>query len=387
MRFHIVLLYLAKFSFAFSQESVEIAVSYFQERNVKTVCLLSGSNHIGKPEEFRPEILLERDVAPGISIVTQTSGMILNELATIHNINFNYSICDRWVGDYKRESPNAVTNSLYFKDIDITPTLRFLPSHMDYYDVIHQYVTYAEGKYFYRIPTTGVGKFENQFLTPFTRDVWFSVIGVITLCGLGLLLSAKLENRPKSGHYAFFSVVALSCQQFFEDIDDSVVKKDSTARKLTILVTGISCVLIFNYYTSSVVSWLLNGPPPSINSLWELMDSPLEPIFEDVGYTWSWLQLPDYYYNKKNARAEDVLKKRIKKKGNLILTTPTKGVEMIRTGAYAFHCDANSANKYIAKTFTPKELCDLDSLPSFEKALLYTSVQKNSPYREFFIWR
>ncbi|CAF4953974.1 unnamed protein product [Pieris macdunnoughi] len=159
-----------------------------------------------------------------------------------------------------------------------------------------------------------------------------------------------------------------------------------SSRKLTILVTGISCVLIFNYYTSSVVSWLLNGPPPSINSLWELMDSPLEPIFEDVGYTWSWLQLPDYYYNKKNARAEDVLKKRIKKKGNLILTSPMKGVEMVRTGAYAFHCDANIANKYIAKTFTPKELCDLDSLPSFEKALLYTSVQKNSPYREFFIW-
>ncbi|CAF4953967.1 unnamed protein product [Pieris macdunnoughi] len=381
MRFQIVLLYLAKFSFAFSQESVKIAVSYFRERNVKTVCLLSDSNHIGiqlakeankdsitvlqyinndttqsscqrqvythtgivlntdyptfqdvlvnaskknifdsnhiwlifdennsteintifsilnlsvnvdvtiaqrmdsgytlydifnfgriqggnlqkeitghwsqetglilkkgfkytrrfdfqrlalrlmivyqgKPEEFRPEIILEREVAPGISMVTQTSGMILNELASIHNINFNYSICDRWVGDYKRESPNAVTNSLYFKEIDVTPTLRFLPSHLDYYDVIHQYVTYAEGKYFYRIPTTGVGKFENQFLTPFTRDVWFTVIGVITLCGIGLLLSAKLENRPKSGHYAFFSVVALSCQQFFEDIDDGVV--------------------------------------------------------------------------------------------------------------------------------------------------------------------
>ncbi|CAH3998759.1 unnamed protein product [Pieris brassicae] len=406
MRFHIVLLYLAKFSFAFSQESVEIAVSYFQERNVKTVCLLSGSNHIGirfAKEANKHSITVLQYINNDTTksscqrqVYTHT-GIVLNtDDPPFQDVLFNAS--ENNIFDSNRiwlifdENNSTEINTIYSilnlsVNVDVTIAQRMASTIVyvtDGLEIIKEKVQI--GKYFYRIPTTGVGKFENQFLTPFTRDVWFSVIGVITLCGLGLLLSAKLENRPKSGHYAFFSVVALSCQQFFEDIDDSVVKKDSTARKLTILVTGISCVLIFNYYTSSVVSWLLNGPPPSINSLWELMDSPLEPIFEDVGYTWSWLQLPDYYYNKKNARAEDVLKKRIKKKGNLILTTPTKGVEMIRTGAYAFHCDANSANKYIAKTFTPKELCDLDSLPSFEKALLYTSVQKNSPYREFFIW-
>ncbi|XP_038212018.1 ionotropic receptor 75a-like [Zerene cesonia] len=340
----------------------------------------------GIPEEFKPEIILERELATGISIVTQASGMILNEVASIHNIKFKYSICDRWVGDYKRESPYAVTNALHFGDIDITPILRFLPYHFEYYDVIHQPVTHVEARYFYRIPTTGVGKFENQFLTPFTTGVWWCVVAVVSLCGLGLLLSAMLEQRPLALHYAFFSVVALTCQQFFEDVNEGAVKRNSTARKLTVLVTGVSCVLIFNYYTSSVVSWLLNGPPPSINSLWELMDSSLEPIFEDVGYTRSWLQLPDYYYNKKTVDAEDALKKKIKKRGKIVLTSPAEGVEMVRTGAYAFHCETNSANKYIAKTFTPKELCDLDSLPSIDKTPLHTAVQKNSPYREFFVW-
>lgn len=57
------------------------------------------------------------------------------------------------------------------------------------------------------------------------------------------------------------------------------------------LVTGLSSLLIYNYYTSSVVSWLLNGPPPPINSLQELVDSPLEVIFEDIGYAKSWLQV------------------------------------------------------------------------------------------------
>ncbi|XP_050670914.1 ionotropic receptor 75a-like [Leptidea sinapis] len=312
--------------------------------------------------------------------------MILHEVASIHNIRFSYSICDRWVGDYKRESPYAVTNALYFHDIDITPILRFLPFHMDYYDVIHQPVTHVEARYFYRIPTTGVGKFENQFLTPFSIGVWWCVFGILLMCALGLLISAALERRPQSTAYAVFSVVALTCQQYFEDASDAIVRRNTIARKLTILITGLSCLLMYNYYTSSVVSWLLNGSPPSINTLWELLDSPLQPAFEDVGYTQSWLQLSDYYYNKNNADAENVLKKRIKKKGNIILTSPAEGIEMVKRGAFAFHCETNSAYKYIAKTFTPRELCDLDSLHSIEKTLLFTALQKNSPYREFFVW-
>lgn len=63
------------------------------------------------------------------------------------------------------------------------------------------------------------------------------------------------------------------------------------ARKLTVFVTGICCVLVHNYYTSSVVSWLLNGPPPSLNSLRELLGSPLDVILEDVGYARSWLNV------------------------------------------------------------------------------------------------
>ncbi|VVC92822.1 unnamed protein product [Leptidea sinapis] len=243
-------------------------------------------------------------------------------------------------GNWKMNTANneafllqAVTNALYFHDIDITPILRFLPFHMDYYDVIHQPVTHVEARYFYRIPTTGVGKFENQFLTPFSIGVWWCVFGILLMCALGLLISAALEGRPQSTAYAVFSVVALTCQQYFEDASDAVVRRNTIARKLTILITGLSCLLMYNYYTSSVVSWLLNGPPPSINTLWELLDSPLQPAFEDVGYTQSWLQLSDYYYNKKNSDAENVLKKRIKKKGNIILTSPAEGIEMVKRGA------------------------------------------------------
>ncbi|XP_049869344.1 uncharacterized protein LOC126369094 [Pectinophora gossypiella] len=162
-----------------------------------------------------------------------------------------------------------------------------------------------------------------------------------------------------------------------------------TARKTAVLVTGLSCLLIYNYYTSSVVSWLLNGPPPSINSLEELLESPLDLIYEDIGYTRSWLQTPSYYYNKRNAKVEDEMRKRKvlnKKKDALLLMPVNDGIEMVKAGGYAYHTEVNTANMLISRKFTQSELCELGSLQSMEKTLLFPTVQKNSPYKEFFTW-
>lgn len=48
-------------------------------------------------------------------------------------------------------------------------------------------------------------------------------------------------------------------------------------------------MLLYNYYTSSVVSWLLNAAAPTLNSLDGLIKSDFELIFEDIGYTRGWL--------------------------------------------------------------------------------------------------
>ncbi|XP_046959722.1 ionotropic receptor 75a-like [Vanessa cardui] len=360
---------------------------YYRRWNFQKMTLRMIVSMNPVPKVFHPEMLLGRIPDPGVAVISQTGAQLLNEIAGIHNFRYTYTVVDRWVGDYNRNHSYAATNALYFREHDITPVLRFLPTHFSRYDVVFPTVTFIETRYYYRIPSYGIGKFENQFLRPLSTATWWCVVAVGALCGIVLMLSAIVEKRPITIDFALFSVLALICQQFFEEFED--IKRISSARKLTILVTGLSCLLIYNYYTSSVVSWLLNGPPPSINSLWELLDSPLQPVFQDTGYSYSWLQLPDYYYNKKNAKAEEVLKKRIlnmKKKGNSIIIPVNEGIDLVRKGGYVYHTDVNSANSRISQTFTQKELCDLDSLNSMEKNLLYPCVQKRSPYREFFIW-
>ncbi|CAB3223601.1 unnamed protein product [Arctia plantaginis] len=172
---------------------------------------------------------------------------------------------------------------------------------------------------------------------------------------------------------------------FYNQLVDTYIM----TRKITLLVTGLSCVLMFNYYTSSVVSWLLNGPPPSINSLKELLDSPLELIFEDMGYTRSWLQIPNFYYNKRNAQIEDEMRvKKVfnKKKNDPLLEPLVQGMKMVQRGGYAYHTETNTANSLISRTFDQTELCELGSLQSIEKTNLYPCMPKDSPYKEFMTW-
>ncbi|XP_072931792.1 ionotropic receptor 75a-like [Epargyreus clarus] len=356
----------------------------FQNLTLRMIVVMSQF-----PKNFNREMLVGRVPGPGVNVVTQIGTTILEEIANIHNFRYHYTITDQWIGLYERNATRVVSNSLYFGEQDISPVLRYFKKNADYIDIIHPRVTTIETRYYYRILSYGPGKLENQFLRPLSRHAWWCVVAMSVACGVVLLLAAVLEQRPLSGQYALFSVIASICQQFFEDVDSIRVTRPSTAGKLTILVTGIFCVLIYNYYTSSVVSWLLNGPPPSINSLWELLDSPLKLAYEDIGYTKTWLTVPDYNYNRRNLKVElEMRRKKVwnKKKGEPLMVPLNVGIDMIESGEYAYHMEVNTANKLISAKFDQKELCELGSLQSMSPTSLYPIVQKNSPYREFYIW-
>ncbi|KAJ2939230.1 hypothetical protein O0L34_g8542 [Tuta absoluta] len=324
---------------------------------------------------------------PPVSVIIQVISMaVLHIVAERHNFRFMYSTSDRWVGNCKPEDTASVSGSLYHGYHDITPVIR--TTVCGSYDIIHPAADSIETRYFYRIPTHGAGKFENQFFRPLATYSWICVFFVISLCALALLLSAKIEHRPMPAQYAAFSVAASFCQQFFEDSGNVAGRRLSQARRMSIFVTSLFCLLLYNYYTSSVVSWLLNGPPPSINSLQELMESPLKLVYEDVGYAKSWLQNPTYYFNVKNAKVENEMRKKVlnKKKDSPLLLTAEEGIKMIKAGGFAFHTEVNTANMYISRMFNQMDLCELGSLQSMEKTTLYPAVQKNSPFREFFVW-
>ncbi|CAH2038059.1 unnamed protein product, partial [Iphiclides podalirius] len=162
---------------------------------------------------FNRNVTIGEEAVPGISVITQTASMILNIVSELHNFTYRYSVVDRWVGSYIRNRTATVTNSLYFREQDISPVVRPLGSIIEHVDVINPPLTSLETRYYYKIPTHGPGKFENQFMRPLSTGTWLCVLFVCVLCVITLVLTSKFEQRPAPAQFAVFSVVASICQQ------------------------------------------------------------------------------------------------------------------------------------------------------------------------------
>ncbi|CAG5021333.1 unnamed protein product [Parnassius apollo] len=349
---------------------------YYDRWNFHNLTLRAVSVILERPKVFKPEMLTDLGYTAGVSAMTKMVAQLLYVLMEQHNFRFNYTIVGRWIGSPERNSTLAVTNSLYWGEQDISCTCaRIFPKWLNWVDIFFPAVTTLETKFYYLIPEKGVGDYENRFLTPMSPSVWWCSCVVGIACVIILAIAAKIEKRPEPHSYAFFSVFATTCQQ---------------GRRVILLVVGLTSMLLYNYYTSSVVSWLLNAAAPTLHNLDALMSSDLELVFEDIGYTRGWLENPGFFYYSgyKNPK-EDILrnKKVINAKRTVpLLQAVNTGIELVRTGGYAYHTEPYTAYQVISKTFDDTELCKLGSLQMMQPAQVYIMAQKESPYKQFFIW-
>ncbi|XP_063890567.1 ionotropic receptor 75a-like [Helicoverpa armigera] len=364
---------------------------YYNRWNFQNLTLRAISVIVDQPEMFYPEMLSEMTYTAGVAAMTKITSQMLNTLKEQHNFRFNYSIAGRWIGSPKRNSTLAVTNALFWEEQDLSSTCaRIFPKWLDWVDIIHPPTTNLQTKFYYLIPETGVGQYENRFLTPMSHGVWGCAFIAGIACTLVLTGAAWMESRPKPGLYAFFSVFAAVCQQGYEDGVQLLESYSSQGRRLTLLVIGLTSMLLYNYYTSSVVSWLLNAAAPSIGNLDGLINSDFELIFEDIGYTRGWLDNPGFFYYSgfKNVKEDELRDKKVTKAKRTVpvLQTVNTGVELLRTGKYAFHTEPYTAAQVISKTYEDEELCNLGALQMMLPAHVYIMAQKRSPYKEFFDW-
>uniref|UniRef100_A0A2H1V3L3 SFRICE023124.2 n=1 Tax=Spodoptera frugiperda TaxID=7108 RepID=A0A2H1V3L3_SPOFR len=365
---------------------------YYNRWDFHNLTLRAISVIVDQPKVFYPEMLSEMAYTAGVAAMTKITSQMLNTIKERHNFRFNYSIAGRWIGSPERNSTMAVTNTLFWEEQDLSSTCaRIFPKWLNWVDIYHPPTTNLQTKFYYLIPEKGVGQYENRFLTPLSHGVWCCAFFAGIACTLVLAAAARMEDRPKPGLYAFFSVFAAVCQQGYEDGVQLLEQTlSSQGRRLTLLVIGLTSMLLYNYYTSSVVSWLLNAAAPSIASLDGLINSDFELVFEDIGYTRGWLDNPGFFYYSgfKNVKEDELRDKKVTKAKRTVsvLQTVNKGVELLRTGKYAFHTEPYTASQVISKTYEDKELCNLGALQMMLPAHVYIMAQKRSPYKEFFDW-
>lgn len=148
--------------------------------------------------------------------------------------------------------------------------------------------------------------------------------------------------------------------------------------RFIILTTFLATLAVFTSYSASIVA-LLQSPSHMINTIDDLLKSPLKMALQETGYN-------HYYYTVENIPIlNNLYEKKIRPMGkNGWIYSPFVGVEKIRTELFAFQVESQAAYKAVAQTYTEPEKCSLSEIHLLRMSVTTINVERNSPYKELF---
>lgn len=180
---------------------------------------------------------------------------------------------------------------------------------------------------------------------------------VLKISGFG----EKIMNRTNESNSIILHIlntIAGISQQDFNPVSKYI------SNRIIIFCIMFTSLIVYNYYTSSLVGSLLSSAPKGPLSAKEMIDSSMDISFEDVGYHRT------FFDENNSSIALNMLSKKLKpsRSGKDIppmFTDVITAVPYIRRGKFAFHVEVSNAYPYIAKQFNAKEICELRALPGF----------------------
>ncbi|XP_053666015.1 ionotropic receptor 75a-like [Anopheles marshallii] len=220
----------------------------------------------------------------------------------------------------------------------------------------------------------------NIFLLPFETLLWI-MIGII-FCAVALIqaISIVCNQQPASVRSCIDSLVDQSllgtlgvlCQQ---GLHHRIIGIDSN--KILILVAMAFSMLMLQFYSTFIVSYQLITPPKTINTLEKLLDSNIKMAVENLSYQY------DFFRRTKDPTALKLYESKIlpNKYGFVNLSF---GIQLVKRGGYAFHCETSYGNTLIIETFTEREICELQQVELYPQRPVHLPMVKGSPLRELF---
>ncbi|EDW41927.1 GM24303 [Drosophila sechellia] len=224
------------------------------------------------------------------------------------------------------------------------------------------------------------------FLQPFSPLVWYLFGGVLSLIGVLLWITFYMECKRMQKRWrldylpsllsTFLISFGAACIQ-----SSSLIPRSAGGRLIYFALFLISFIM-YNYYTSVVVSSLLSSPVKSkIKTMQQLAESSLTVGLEPLPFTKSYLnysRLPEIHL---------FIKRKIESQTqNPELWLPAEqGVLRVKANpGYVYVFETSSGYAYVERYFTAQEICDLNEVLFRPEKLLYTHLHRNSTYKELF---
>ncbi|KRF99010.1 uncharacterized protein Dwil_GK28324 [Drosophila willistoni] len=220
------------------------------------------------------------------------------------------------------------------------------------------------------------------FLEPFQPSVWFAFAILLAFAGVLLWLIFHLEYRLMDQYLEFMPSLLTVCLISFGSacIQASYLIPKSTGGRFAFISVMLTSFLMYNYYTSILVSTLLGSPvSSSIKTIQQLADSSLDVGFDTVPHTKAYVtssQRPDI---------RSLYKQKVegKRDASNIWLSPEIGVLKVRDQpGFVYTSEASFMYHFVEKYYRPHEIADLNEIKFRPESALYTIIHKNSTYKE-----
>ncbi|XP_057653375.1 ionotropic receptor 75a-like [Diorhabda carinulata] len=216
------------------------------------------------------------------------------------------------------------------------------------------------------------------FLKPFSMSVWLCLFFLVLIAILFLKCINMLEKHNKqqaenNWSYLLLNTLAVFCQQGIHGIPLFI------SGRITFFFMFICSLLIFQFYSASIVSSLLTKPNTEIKSIEDILHSELKVGCEDTLYT------KDYLRYTTNKPTRDLYLTKIMGKGNSSnFLSAQNGLDLVEDGGYAFHVELATAYPIITKTFPDQIINELREVQMYMSQPMYFCLQKDSPLKDMF---
>ncbi|XP_011296663.1 glutamate receptor-like [Fopius arisanus] len=342
---------------------------------------LNASIAIDHPTVPDYETYIHNPINPHYDTMHRYNFALTRQLRDYYNFTMNLSRGTTW-GYLINGSFNGIIGDMIKGIVDFGATpFQFKPERIDVIEYTVQ-GWLARPCILFRHPKKN--NLSNPFLKPFEMKLWYwiAVFGVI-LWGF-LYLTVKIENKfdPRTPsntldtHPASETILiaaAAICQQGLSD------GPRCYSGRITFLSLFFWGLLLYQFYSASIVGSLLSETSNWITTLQDIVDSNLEVGIEDMAYN------HDFFATSTDPVVLELYRKKIavspKRKAEPYFSAE-EGIKLMQKGGFAFQVDVATAYKFIEETFTDDEICDLVEIQLMAPKHTATGTAKHSPFKK-----
>ncbi|XP_033239121.1 ionotropic receptor 75a [Drosophila pseudoobscura] len=295
-------------------------------------------------------------------------------------LHFNLSFT--WVGDWSiQDAFGGAIGLLGNESVELCSS-PFIPT-WNRIHYVHPMVELAEFRAvcIFRTPHNA-GIKATVFLEPFMPSVWLAFGALLVLSGCLLWLIFRLEQHGMQRCLDFVPSLLTSCQISFGAacIQGSHLLPKSTGGRLAFIAVMLTSFLMYNYYTSIVVSTLLGSPVRSnIRTVQQLADSSLDVGIDNVPFTKAYLTSSP----RPDIRSLYRQKVESKRDQSTVWYGPEEGVLKVRDQpGFVYISEGSFIYHHVEKHYLPREISDLNEIMLRHEGTVYHMIHLNSSYRE-----